>query len=281
MNMETKREIHATWANQIHRSSSDHSVTIVDVSDEEMPVSTGFLIRIEKHLFVGTAGHVLRADPNGRNILLGAVPRKLGSVLPPYVNSARIDSNGIDVGFLELHHSVPLLLGKDPLTVDAIADVDPVNVGVFTTVVGYPAEYVPPPLQVNELVASLTAISLQPIGVSDWNTIIVPDGSPPADPRKHIFLDYAEGDPRRLDTGEKTRFPHPGGMSGGAYFDWGHPAKGVLWNVSPKIIAIQSTHYDAKGPPYLRGSRIIHWLRLVAEHYPHLYSEIRQRFPNL
>ena len=104
---------------------------------------------------------------------------------------------------------------------------------------------------------------------------------PPADPLFDIILDYPPGKDttRLLDTSAPVALPDPQGMSGGGLWDQGFSGN-TLWHPEDaSLIGVQSSwHPESR---YVRVVQIVHWLRLVHEHYPDLRLTLEKLFPEM
>lgn len=281
LNLDQKRELLRQMGPAVHQNVHRFAIAMFDLASGNL--SSGTLVGIGGHVFVITAGHVIPASPNGRLILLGATPRKLGGPAPGILKHAAVDVDGIDVGFLELDPTnVASLLGKDTLPIDRVTDLGAGNPKMFSVTTGCPGEKTPDPVKEGKLVPQFWAVAAIPISPAEYSKLEpLPLNAQPANADVDVFLDYEEGDSRRLDTYDRISFPAVPGMSGGAYFDWGYAATGIWSPNCARVFGIQSSWCKEHKQTYARGTQIIHWLRLVREHYPDLSSLLAGRFPRL
>lgn len=194
------------------------------------------------------------------------------------------ESAGRDVAFLEVEPNALEWLGKRPLTPDLLEDRGLGNPQMLTAMTGCPTQTVDDPMITGKIVPAYISIGLIPIAAEDYalKVIPVPEADAPPDPQRDVFLDYCEEDARRIDTNERIELPTVGGMSGGAYYDFGQFVEGEFWRPDQlRFYAIQSSCNNRAVNPYVRGTQIVHWAKLVADHYPALRQTLRSRFPRV
>ncbi len=104
---------------------------------------------------------------------------------------------------------------------------------------------------------------------------------PDADAAIDIILDYPAGDSatKRLDKEGPFALPDPSGMSGGGLWDQGFETQLIWKPEGASLMGIQSAWHPKER--YVRAVQIIHWLRLVHQHYPDLRNILEERFPEL
>lgn len=119
-----------------------------------------------------------------------------------------------------------------------------------------------------------------------WGVAMMPDEWPevppdswPSDAETDVFLDYPDDDSLVNEGYWPIDLPDPSGMSGGGIWDEGHGLDPIWSPESVKLFAIQSGWYEKKR--YVRGVQIIHWLRLIHEHYRDLRPLLEEQFPVL
>jgi hypothetical protein len=250
-------------------------------SDEgdRLLLASGTLVSIGDRLFIATASHAVPDTPDNEIWVLHTEPRLSITPRGSVLKKGRYPKDNPDVGFLELGADA----GGDHLR-ESACPLEPLAVvGVGrpkrpTLLVGSPKEYLK-----KKQVGEPGAIGLEPVmigylavpvQVSEW-----PDDLE-LDPSRHIVLEYPYTLGQRLDSGASIMLPHPEGMSGGGIWDCGFEDD-VFWTKqSAKLIGIQSG-WCAEAPRISYAIQIIHWLRLVHDHYPDLRPALTRHFPEL
>jgi hypothetical protein len=283
MNSSDAEDCVRLMAKAVHDEICRYTVVIVDL--ETWEIGSGTLIRIGDRVFVATASHVLCQNPNGR---IAVVTEKNGykhdRPLPTILRSGRKEIQGIDVGYLELDTvEVRDTMRNDVLPIDRVADLTTGDPNRFATLVGSPAERMMPQ-EDGSRIGAIDSINLQPIAPDMYASRLepLPPGAPPADPTQDVFLDYSGRDGYIFWTAQKVRFPGIPGMSGGGIWDWHRASHDSLWRVNEtRLYAIQSCERERSAKKYLRATQIIHWLKLVRDHYVDLRPLIDVRFPRI
>lgn len=283
MDVDTRRSIAKTIGPMLHRETHRYAVALVDF--ETFELGSGTLVSIGPRTFVSTAGHVLPGTIDGRLFLLGKHPRKFADGMPAYLNHAAVHNSKVDVGFVEIDRSTVLpLLGKESLPLSLIGDLGAGDPKMMTAMTGFPGHTVGDPVTTGKVVPQYWGVNNVPIAPVDYPTKVdpVPSGASPPDPDKDVFLDYVAGDIRDLLTYTPAGLPKVHGMSGGGYYNWGTFPKDGLWSPgSMRLYAIQSSWCDRPTNPYVRATQIVYWLKLVADNYPDLRTDLLAAFPRI
>src|ERR1019366_394250 len=153
-------------AKAVHDEICRYSVVIVDL--ETWEIGSGTLIRIGDRVFVATAGHVLCQNANGRLAILSEKNgyRRDGP-RPAILKSGYKESQGIDVGYLELDPIVVRdVMHNEVLPIDRVADLETGDPKRFSTLVGSPGERMVAQEDAS-LIGAIDSINLQPIAPDD------------------------------------------------------------------------------------------------------------------
>lgn len=186
----------------------------------------------------------------------------------------------VDVAAFEVEDATPGKAGLEPVDLDRIHDGRTGCPTVKARLIGYPGQWVTP-LKSLPGVQGFRALSYgcEPIEPSRWDAVSKKAG---LSPDIHVVVDYGD-DHVTFEGGGlvSADAPNPRGMSGGGMFQPPKPTKAKqIWNPADMcLFAIQSSWLDEVG--FLKAIQIIHWLKLVAEEYPDLRSELQSRFPRL
>jgi hypothetical protein len=256
-------------------------VAFLDIGRQPYELASGTVITIGDRLFVATAAHAIPNNPEGRLWMLPGQPRRAEDGILGFVNFGKVASEHPDVGFLELTpESAAGYLEFEPCPIEQIRPVGRGRENKVVVLMGFPAENAVPKQwgpSATLLPAKSMAYGTVPLMESEQPPI--PPGEPAADPSIDVFLSYPEDGTTQLETDEPITLPHPGGTSGGGVWDLGFEP-GALWSPdSAFLFALQSRW--SKDHRYLRAVQIIHWLRLIHDHYPDLRSTLEHRFPEL
>ena len=259
-----------------------HTAAYVNYNKQgEERIGSGTLVQIGDRLLLATVAHTRPKDLSAI-----ALVKKSPLMVPQRVTCVthRVASadDEIDVGILELSTDAVRKTGLEPIGIDRIHDGGTGNPSVKARLIGYPGQYVvvKKPLPNLKRFHAL-AYGCEPIEATRWDAI--PDkGSATFDEDIHIVIEFSDdvvsyGD--RLPVMEGT--PEPFGMSGGGIWQRPQPTKDdEIWTPSDLcLFGIQSDWLRKAG--YLRLIQIIHWLKLVADEYSDLRSELESRFPRL
>jgi hypothetical protein len=268
---------HSTKA--VHQHVGSFAVSLIDIRDDEMPISSGTLIEIGNRLLVATAAHCIPANPNGRLWLLGESPRK------PQDGMLGILAHGKhaveDVGFLEIDPSAAkrYFVNKLACALNRLSPSGWGEANSLATVVGTPAARVDTSQKISGLPAMEARVDayvspfLPPAKWPDRG-----DGTRVGNEATSIVIEYPE-DASRLDTGEQMKTYHPGGFSGGGIWRQSFPP-GQLWGPDQtRMVGLQTGWYPALR--CLHGAQIALWIQVVFQHYPDLQSTLKSQFPDI
>jgi hypothetical protein len=198
------------------------------------------------------------------------------------VNYGKETEEAPDVGFLEIADDENLLaMGFNALPLSRISDLGTGNSNKLTQVFGYPRDWVTTNHELQSMDFSAMCLGADTIDPANWNTIEYEARSP--DPDRDIIL--------RSDRSQKSLIwgpfsagkglAEPYGMSGGGC--WQFPksfAKSGVWSAENiHIYGIQSSW--PRKSRFLKAVQIIHWLKLISDHYSDLKQELVERYPRL
>lgn len=291
MDEKTKKEVFSQASDSLFKHLSPYALTIIDTNDDDDPtrgrwkIFSGTLVEVGDILLVATASHCVRAaTAPTRYWILGDHPRFKSQGIPMVVATWNTPGDRPDVGILELDRdNWKQFSSKSPCPLFRIRNVGLGRSHRSVSLIGSPGEYVEQEMRggakgLKAVVISYSTVSLDQ---SEWGKFAI---SPPADPSVDIILDYPAGnnDIVRIDTGAPIVLPNPQGMSGGGLWDQGFGINGpdTLWTHDHAFLyGIQSAWHEKQR--YVRAVQIIHWLRLVHQHYPSLRNTLEQQFPEL
>jgi hypothetical protein len=191
----------------------------------------------------------------------------------------------IDVAAFELSPNADSMINAEPLRIERVCDAGTGNPNVKSRLLGYPFQWVGPSRGAPGI-KGMYALSYgcETVEPDRWPALrLTARPRYPLDPTVDIVVEYSD-DVETFGTeppGNRPRTPQPIGMSGGGL--WQRPkATGddEIWSADNlSLIGLQSSWLNTIG--FLRSVQIIHWLRLVAEHFPDLRDELASRFPRL
>ncbi len=255
----------------VTRSVHDCTVIYENVAAKEY--ATGILVAIESRCFLATTAHSLpKTWTNGLSIF-GYNSRSASVQGPPRFGCD--EANNRDVAFVELDPALPQLLLKKPMPLERIHPCGPGKERHWTFVLGFPTEDVTDRQTTDDMIRVFTA--------ECWgNTLIMPQDwsslprSDETDVSRDIFIPRPiDDDSKNLRSMQSARLSKPYGMSGGGY--WQSEQCTHVWSPDGyRLIGIQSGWWS-KGR-YLRGTQIIHWLRLLWRQDPSLRSTLEVAF---
>jgi hypothetical protein len=267
-----------SWA--VAQNLSRHTVAFVDVNKPLEKMTTGVLVGIGGHLFVATAAHAVPSQPGDR--LSFIVPTKaIDAGALPILRCGR--NEWPDIGFLELDPAGALsVLRKEAINLDRISLRGPGHPKCRCLLFGQTSELIrTEPTAPSQLHLKFRPMcySNAPIKPEKWPSVSSAD--PASDRGVDIFLPF---DPEvetwyYEETEGDDTLPEPRGVSGGGLWQ-GSPTKVELWNAEGvQLFGIQSRWNEEE--KYVRGCQIIHWLRLLHEHYSDLRPALVAAFPKL
>ena len=258
------------------------SVAFVDVEKLDAGTGSGVFVRIEGHLFVATAAHVIPRHPQRR---LAFVQRRTSRIQPgavPILRDGKSESGWPDVGFLEVDPERTLsIVEKDAVGIDRINPSGPGDPGERCFLCGYPSDMILQRQVGHLLCSTFTPVSYcnVPITPDMWPS--VPKDARPPDAAVDMFMTYdlnEEMERYEENKGHYDTLTRPEGTSGGGLWQ-ARPSVG-LWSAErTALIGIQSSWKEEK--KYIRACQIIHWLRLVRENYDDLAPSLVKAFPSL
>jgi hypothetical protein len=270
-----------SWA--VAQNLSKHTVAFVDLNRPLEGMASGVLVTIDGHLFVATAAH---AVPSQTGCLLSfGVPKTkaIDAGALPILRCGKIASEWPDVGFLELDPAAALpILGKEAIALDQISLRGPGHPECRCLAFGYPYDMIrtegSDPSQLH-LTLRPMCYSNAPIKPENWPNVSLAD--PASDQAVDIFLPYdPEEEVWYYEENERhDKLPEPRVASGGGLWQ-GSATKVELWNAEGvQLVGIQVRWNEKE--KYVRGCQIIHWLRLLHEHYSDLRPALLAAFPEL
>jgi len=271
----------ASWA--VAQNLSRHTVAFVDLEKPLERMGSGVLVNIDGHLLVATAAHAVPFQPGGQLSFVLPKTQAIDAGALPILHHGKIESEWPDVGFLELDPEKTLsILGKEPIGLDRIGLLGAGDPERPCFLFGYPSEMA----RTKEAGTSELHLTFRPMCYSNapikpekWPNVSSADPAPdqavdiflPYDPAEEIwYYEENEGDDNLLE---------PRGASGGGLWqgfgDHGQP--GSAENI--QLFGIQSRWIEKE--KYVRACQIIHWLRLLHEHYSDLRPALVAAFPEL
>ena len=263
-----------SWA--VAQDLSRHTVAFVDLDKPLERMSSGVLVSIDGHLLVATAAHAVPSQPIGRLSFVVPKTKAIDAGTLPILNWGKIESEWPDVGFLELDPAGALpVLGKEAIDLDQISLRGPGHPECRCLLFGYSSEMIrteqTDPSQLH-LTLRPMCYSNAPIKPENWPNVSSAD--PASDQAVDIFLPYnPEEEMWYYEENERDgNLPEPRGASGGGLWQ-GSLTKVELWNAEGvQLFGIQSRWNEKE--KYVRGCQIIHWLRLLHEHYSPLSARL-------
>ncbi|MGD0896978.1 MAG: hypothetical protein ABR915_04020 [Thermoguttaceae bacterium] len=270
-----------SWA--VAQNLSRHTVAFVDLNKPVERMTSGILVSIGGHLFVATAADAVPAQPEGRLSFVVPKTKTIDAGALPILRSGKIESEWPDVGFLELDPAGALpVLGKEAIGLDRISLRGPGHPECRCLLFGYSSERIrteqTDPSQLH-LTFRPVCYSNAPIKPENWPGVSSAD--PASDQAVDIFLPYdPEEETWQYEENEgDDNLPEPRGAGGGGLWQ-GSTTKVELWNAEGvQLLGIQSRWNEKE--KYVRGCQIIHWLRLLHEHYSALRPALVAAFPEL
>ena len=270
-----------SWA--VAQNLSKHTVAFVDLNKPLERMTSGVLVSIDGHLFVATAAHAVPSQPGGRLSFVVPKTKAIDAGTLPILRCGKIESEWPDVGFLELDPAGALpVLRKEAIGLDQISLRGPGHPECRCLLFGYSSEMMQTeqtdPSQLH-LTFRPMCYSNAPIKPENWPNVSSAD--PASDQTVDIFLPY---DPEKEmwyyeENEGDDNLPEPRGATGGGLWQ-GSLTKVELWNAEGvQLIGIQSRWNEKE--KYVRGWQIIHWLRLLHEHYSDLKPALVAAFPEL
>jgi hypothetical protein len=270
-----------SWA--VAQNLSRHTVAFADLNKPLERTASGVLVSIDGHLFVATAAHAVPFQPGGRLSFVVPKTKATDAVALPILRCGKSESEWPAVGFLELDPAGALpVLGNEAIDLDQISLRGPGHPECRCLLFGYSSELI----RTEQTEASELHLTLRPMCYS--NAPMKPENWPKvssADPASgqltDIFLPY---DPEQEmwyyeENEGGGRLPEPRGTSGGGLWQ-GSSTKVELWNAEGvQLIGIQSRWNEQE--KFVRGCQIVHWLRLLHEHYRDLRPALLAAFPEL
>jgi hypothetical protein len=243
-------------------------------------IGSGTLVRIGNRLLLATVAHTKPKDGTLALIKKSGlmVPDPIFCVIQRVVST----DNAIDVGVLELTEHAIIMAGLEPIGLDRIHDGGCGNTSIKSRLIGYPGQWVvtAPPLP-NVRRFHALAYGCETIEPTRWGAIPFRKGIN-FDDKVHVVIHYTDdvvSQNNSLPVPPGT--PNPKGMSGGGLWQRPEPTPDdAIWTPSDLcLIGIQSDWLERAG--YLRSIQVIHWVKLVAEHFSDVRDELESRFPRL
>lgn len=255
---------------QVH----SRGVGIVQLKNQqEIGLGSGTCVRIGDRYFIATAAHVICDAPINELCLVpegGPTPHSRRVALLGMKWSGGGDYDDIDVGWIEVEPAAAKRMnGKTFITLDRVLPFcTPKRGKQMILLWGAPWALVDQrALQEHYRVDVRFATFLTPpLPRSRWPWR--------GKGRNDIFLSYPTNDQttRRVSDDAPAVPPNPQGMSGGGM--WLHEFSDEVW-LPERSMLIGIDRSWSPSEQYARGTRIEHWLRLVAKDFPDLRAEIR------
>lgn len=222
-----------------------HGRTAVFVKEENGHIASGTIVGIRGHVFVATAGHTVPEDA----VRLTFVGK--GSYLHlrehPTLDIRRFsrfsESEGMDVGLIELDANAPSRLDLQAISLDNIVDSKNGSPNRKGWVIGYPFDYsvFDQPYKGVRQYRSL-CYGIEAIEPRRWAMVSRKRSNLDAD--KHVISWYEREDIVDLDSApDVDHAPEPFGMSGGGFWQSAKSTQDDdLWHLeSISLFAIQSS----------------------------------------
>jgi hypothetical protein len=235
-------------------------VGFYDEADCELKHGTGTCIVMNDHWLIATAGHHFVREPLPSHVGLWAPTMPKDQRVPAVLTHREggLKRAPTDLAWLEVEPGYALELGRRFLTIDQLAPSFPKDGGEHLFIFGYAGE---PTISDGD--GGSPAFGLSAAG--HWSTSIE---SSTIDPRHRpnpdidIFMRYT----RAVDD------PVFGGLSGSGL--WAPNLRsGAPWSPeSARLVGVQHEALDAGR--WVRGTRISHWLRPLADLYPDLRADV-------
>jgi hypothetical protein len=262
---------------------SKFTACVIDTADSEdlskWGIFSGTFVKIKDRIFVCTASHCLKDNSLTRYWFVDDETRYHHEARPSMIAVHRSINDPPDVGIIELDPAAFRLQStKQPCSIERVKIRGTGRRDYPVTLIGTPREQM-------RFWREGRSIMAEVVGAT-WNCTTEdpkkwPRVDPSADPQFDIMLEYPSGidKTRRLDTNSPTALPDPEGMSGGGLWDRGFAGK-TLWNPADAfLIGVQTAWLPESR--YVRAVQIVHWLRLVHQHYPDLRHTLKEQFPEL
>jgi hypothetical protein len=270
-----------SWA--VAQNLSKHTVAFADLDKPLERMTSGVLVAIDGHLFVATTARAVPSQPQGQVSFDVPKTKATDAGALPILRCGKIESQWPDVGFLELDPAGALpVLRKEAIDLHQIGLRGPGHPECRCLLFGYPSETIRnEPTDLSQVHPTLRPMcySNAPLKPENWPT--VSSAHPASSPAADIFLPY---DPEKEiwyyeeNEGDEN-LPEPRRASGGGLWQ-GSLTKVELWNPEAvQLVGIQSRWNEKE--KYVRGCQIIHWLRLLQEHYPDLRPALVAAFPEM
>jgi hypothetical protein len=246
----------------------------------EEKVSSGTLVQIGNRLLIATSCHTIPNNPNTITLVPKIAPESFQR-RPKVLGCWKSDV--VDVGVIEVEADAVRLLGMEALPVDRISDLGPGRGTIKAWLIGYPGAQVHAHIESQTVRFQGLSMSFEPLSIDSWKGVPIDEDRPPYDPDAHVLTHYCIDDPLYVhpDNPHQDKFaPEPFGLSGGGFWQCPESREGKIWSPSMlNLFAIQSSW--CKGHRHILGIQIIHWLRLVADVFPDIGEELRDRFPRI
>ncbi len=258
------------------------SVAFLNISKEEMPVSSGVLVHLGDHLFIATAAHCIPDHPDKR---LAFISTEIGPIKTQILSirqHGKIVSKWPDVGFLELDNTDILsFLGKKSIGLDRLGIGRCGDPNRLCYLYGYPAALVKTKRGQTAIDFDFTPMCYThvPIQPDKWPQLSTDD--PESSRMVDIFLPYDHDEEmwQFKNDAEENKLVDAFGTSGGGLWQ-GNSNGDQVWSAETiQLIGIQSRW--SKKKKYIRGCQIIHWLSLIYKHYDDLRPMLLRSFPGL
>lgn len=269
MDLETRKAIFQESLDANVRFLFDRTVSLMDRNGSE--IGSGTLFRIQDRVLIATAKHLIKGDPNGRIWPIIESPRFEKDGFPRFASFAKHPT--LDVAYLEIdpEGAEEYFGNRVYASLDEIGLESTGRPGKSVIVAGSPGEHVTIKRNSSDstsLNARVMFFLTFPVQVEKWPE----NQDDPLNCENDFVVNYPS-DKQMIEEGFPPIFlPHPGGISGGGFWDQGFES-GALWSPDKsRLVAIQSRWNSRMR--YLRAIQIRHWLCLVYSKFPDLREAI-------
>ncbi len=259
-----------------------HTVAFVFINEDgNEDFASGTYVQIRDRHFLATVAH---ADPEniGSIVLVGKGGLVTTERLTCVTRRIASANRAVDVAVFEMTADVARRVSLEPIGIDRINDSGTGTPNLKARLIGYPVAYKIPNHR-NSGIAEFYGLcyGCEPIEPERWGAI--PPNTVGLDRHIHAVVDFSydvvNWNVKQLPVPDGM--PDPFGLSGGGLWQRTIPIKDdELWKPDDLwLFGIQSSWLRQAG--FLIAIQIIHWLKLVADEYSELRSDLQDRFPRL
>jgi hypothetical protein len=264
------------------RPLREFCAVVVDIESGEP--GSGVWLKIGQKIFIATAGHIVRSNPNGKVWVLKKSGAYMEDGFPSYVNWNKIDDGSVDIGYLELNPAVAnqYFSGLNFVSISQLHDAGIGRSRKLHGIVGAPRQDVQTwertelvrgnPGNVRTVQFSVITYLCDVLPMNEWPQVL--SGSYHPDGQSDMLIEYPSGKRQSIPPFDMESPPltPPHGMSGGGIWDFGIET-GELWNPELcRLVGIQ--HSFSPQQEIARGTQISHLVSLIESDYPDLRNEI-------